>query len=131
MGTLLQDVRYCLRSLRKAPGFTAVVVLTLAVGIGANTAIFSIVDGVLLRPLPFREPDRLVKITAEAPGAGLHDFGTSVPEMRDLQTRGDIFESVSAVWPVSGDVTGGSQPERIELVVTSPNYFPCWACVRR
>ncbi len=123
MGTLLQDVRYGLRTLRKAPGFTAIVILTLAVGIGANTAIFSIVDGVLFRPLPFMEPERLVKITADAPGAGLHDFGTSEPELRDLQARSDIFDGVSAVWPVSGDVTGGSQPERIELVVTSPNYF--------
>lgn len=123
MGTLIQDLRFCLRTLGKAPGFTAVVILTLALGIGANTAIFSIVDAVLLRPLPFPEPDRLVKIVSNAPGAGLHDFGTSEPELRDLQGRRDIFESVSAVWPVSADVTGGSQPERVELVVVSPNYF--------
>ena len=123
MGTLIQDVRFCLRALRKTPGFTVVVILTLALGIGANTAIFSIVDGVLLRPLPFPAPDRLVKVVSNAPGAGLHDFGTSEPELRDLQGRADIFDSVSAVWPVSADVTGGSQPERIELVVVSPNYF--------
>ena len=123
MGTLLQDLRYSLRTLRKAPAFTAVVILTLALGIGANTAIFSIVDGVLLRPLPFPEPERLVKITDNAPGAGLHDFGTSEPELRDLQARSDLFDGVSAVWPVSADVTGGSRPERIELLVVSPNYF--------
>jgi predicted permease len=123
MGTLMQDLRFCVRTLRKTPGFTVVVILTLALGIGANTAIFSIVDGVLLRPLPFPEAERLVKITDNAPGAGLHDFGTSEPELRDLQGRADIFESVSAIWPVSADVTGGSQPERIELVVVSPNYF--------
>src|SRR5689334_12254932 len=123
MRTLLQDARFGLRTLRKAPGFTAVVILTLAVGIGANTAIFSIVDGVLLRPLPFPEPDRLVRLVSHAPGEGLHDFGTSQPELQDLQSRSDIFESVSAVWPVSADVTGGTRPERIELVVGSPNYF--------
>jgi predicted permease len=123
MGTLTQDVRFCLRTLRKTPGFTAVVILTLALGIGANTAIFSIVDAVLLRPLPFPEPEQLVKIVDDAPGAGLHDFGTSEPELRELQERTDIFDGVSAVWPVSADVTGGSQPERIELLAVSPNYF--------
>jgi predicted permease len=123
MGTLMQDVRFCLRTLRKTPGFTVVVILTLALGIGANTAIFSIVDGVLLRPLPFPESQRLVKILSNAPGAGLHDIGTSEPELRDLQGRADIFDSVSAVWPLSVNVTGGSQPERLELVVVSPSYF--------
>src|ERR1700677_1270364 len=123
MGTLTQDLGFCLRTLRKTPGFTVIVILTLALGIGANTAIFSIVDGVLLRPLPFPEPERLVKIADSAPGAGLYDFGTSEPELRDLQGRRDIFDSVSAIWPVSADATGGSQPERIELVVVSPNYF--------
>ena len=123
MKALLQDARYALRTFRKAPGFTAVVILTLAVGIGANTAIFSIVDGVLLRALPFAQPERLVKLVSHARAEGVHDFGTSAPELRDLQSRSDIFESVSAVWPVSADVTGGSRPERIELVVGSPNYF--------
>ena len=119
----MHDLQFCLRTLRKTPGFTVVVILTLALGIGANTAIFSIVDGVLLRPLPFPHAERLVKIADNAPAAGLYDFGTSEPELRDLQGRSDIFDSVSAVWPVSADVTGGSQPERIELVVVSPNYF--------
>jgi putative ABC transport system permease protein len=123
MGTLTQDLIFCLRTLRKTPGFTVIVILTLALGIGANTAIFSIVDGVLLRPLPFPDPERLVKIADSAPGAGLYDFGTSEPELRDLQGRRDIFDGVSAIWPVSADATGGTQPERIELVVVSPNYF--------
>jgi predicted permease len=123
MGTLMQDVYFCLRTLRKAPGFTVVVILTLALGIGASTAIFSIVDGVLLRPLPFPEPESLVKIVDNAPGAGLHDFGTSEPELRELQGRTDIFDSVSAAWPVSADVTGGAQPERAEALAVSPSYF--------
>jgi hypothetical protein len=123
MITLLQDVRYCLRTLRKSPGFTAVVIATLALGIGANTAIFSIVDAVLLRPLPFPDPDRLVRLVDNLPGAGLRDTGMSVPELRDLQDRSGIFDEVSAVWPVDANVTGTGHPERIELLAVSPNYF--------
>ena len=87
MGMLFHDIRYSLRTLRKSPGFAAVAILTLALGIGANTAIFSIVDGVLLRPLPFQQPQRLVRIVDDLPGAGLHNIGMSVPELRDLQER--------------------------------------------
>jgi predicted permease len=123
MGTLIQDIRYSLRTLRKAPGFAVVVILTLALGIGANTAIFSIVDGVLLRPLPFPHPERLVRIVDDAPGAGLHDIGMSEPELRDLGERSGIFEDVSAVWPVDGNITGAGHPERAELLAVSPNYF--------
>jgi predicted permease len=123
MITLLQDVRYCLRTLRKSPGFTAVVIATLALGIGANTAIFSIVDAVLLRPLPFSNADRLVRLVDNFPGASLHDVGMSVPELRDLQDRSGIFDEVSAVWPVDANVTGTGHPERIELLAVSPNYF--------
>ena len=119
----LQDARYCLRSLRKSPGFTAVVILTLALGIGANTATFSIVDAVLLRPLAFPAPERLVRVVDNAPGANLHDIGMSVLELRDLQKHSGIFQDVSAVWPVDANITGGSQPERIELLAVSPNYF--------
>ena len=87
METLLQDVRYGLRTLLKKPTFTVVAVLTLALGVGANTAIFSIVDAVLLRSLPYRDPDRLVRIFFNEPGLGLRDVGFSKPELDDLQTR--------------------------------------------
>src|ERR1700722_3655138 len=123
MITLFQDVRYCLRTLRKSPGFTAVVIATLALGIGANTAIFSIVDAVLLRPLPFPKPDRLVRLVDNIPGASLHDVGMSVPELWDLQERSGVFDEVSAVWSIDANVTGKGHPERIELLAVSPNYF--------
>jgi hypothetical protein len=120
---LWQDARYALRMLRKARGFTAVGVLTLALGVGANTAIFSIVNAVLLRSLPFREPDRLVKIFFNNPGTGLHGVRFSVPEMDDLRNRAGVFEHVSAAARGSIDLTGGPQPQRLETVVASPNYF--------
>ena len=123
MIALIHDVRYCLRTLRKSPGFTAVVIATLALGIGANTAIFSIVDAVLLRPLPFPNPDRLVRLVDNLPGASLHDIGMSVPELWDLQERSGVFDEVSAVWPIDANVTGTGHPERIELLAVSPNYF--------
>ena len=87
MGTVLQDVRYGWRMLRKKPTFTVVAVLTLALGVGANTAIFSIVNAVLLRSLPFPRPDRLVRIIFNNPGLGLRDVRFSVPELEDLKTR--------------------------------------------
>jgi predicted permease len=123
MRTLLQDVRYALRMLRKKPTFTIVAVLTLALGVGANTAMFSIVNAVLLRSLPYREPDRLVRIFFNKPGVGLRDVQYSVPELEDLRTRAGTFDDVSTVGGGSVNLTGASQPERLELAVTHPNFF--------
>src|SRR5277367_4691340 len=123
MGTLLQDVRYGLRMLIKKPGFTIVAVLTLALGVGANTAIFSIVNAVLLRPLPYPDPDRLVRIFFNEPGVGLRDVEFSKPELDDLQTRAGVFEDVSPIFEGSENLTGTKQPERVEGVNTSFSYF--------
>jgi putative ABC transport system permease protein len=123
MKTLWYDIRFSTRILRKNPGFAAVVILTLALGIGANTAIFSIVDAILLRPLPFHDPGQLMSVIDIAPGAGLRDIGMSPPEYEDLAQRSNVFAQIAAVTQIGGNLTGGGQPERVELMNASPNYF--------
>src|SRR5262249_34539576 len=123
MGTLLQDIRYGLRMLVKKPTFSIVAVLTLALGVGANTAIFSIVNAVLLRSLPFPDPDRLVRIYFNNPGVGLRGVRFSVPEFDDLRTQTDVFEDVSVVVLGPTNLTGAKQPEHLEMIEVSPNYF--------
>jgi len=119
----LHDARYALRTLLKSPGFTAVALLTLALGIGANIAIFTIVNAVLLRPLPFPEPERLVRVFDDLNGTGAKDVGLSVPELDDLRDRSGLFESVSVIFPVSTALRGSDRAERIELLGTSFEYF--------
>ena len=123
MDGLLQDVRYALRTLRKSPAFATTTVLTLALGIGANLAIFTVVNAVLLQPLPFREPERIVRVFDDLRGAGAKNVGMSVPELYDLSERSGVFEQISAVFPSSGGLSGGDRVERIALIGTSPNYF--------
>jgi predicted permease len=123
MWNLLQDVRYGLRMLAKTPTFTLVAVLTLALGVGANTAIFSIVNTVLLRSLPYPDPDRLVRVFFNEPGVGLRDVRFSKPELDDLQTRSGVFEDVTPIFEGSENLTGTEQPERVEGVNTSFSYF--------
>jgi putative ABC transport system permease protein len=94
MRILLQDFRFGLRVLFKRPVFTWVAIITLAPGVGANTAIFSIVNAVLLRPLPFRDPGQLVKVRFNNPGLGVTDVSASIPEFEDLKTRSGVFEDV-------------------------------------
>jgi predicted permease len=118
-----QDLRYAVRMMVKKPTVAIVAVLTLALGVGANTAIFSIVDAVLLRSLPYRDPDRLVRIFFNEPGVGLRDVRFSKPEMDDLQTRADVFEDVTPIFEGSEVVTGAGQPERVDGVNGSFSYF--------
>ena len=123
MEILFNDIRYAFRIMRKSPGFTLIIILTLALGIGANTSIFSIVNAVLLRSLPFYDPGRLVKITFNNPGIGLRDIGFSVPELEDLKSRAGVFEEVSVVLSGPTNLTGAKQPEHLEMLEVSPNYF--------
>jgi len=117
-----QDLRYGLRMLRKAPGFTAIAILTMALGIGATTAIFSVVDATLLHPLPYPEAEQLVSIRADFAGVGAQDVGMSQPEWQDLQHSG-IFEFVSPTWFDENNLTGSAQPARVRILLVAPNYF--------
>jgi len=122
MDGLLHDVRYACRTLKKSPAFVTISVLTLALGIGANLAIFTIVNAVLLQPLPFRESDRIVRVFDDLGGAGAKNVGMSVPELYDLQRSG-AFEEISAIIPTSQALSGGDRVDRIEFLGTSPSYF--------
>ena len=119
---LVRDVNFALRMLRKSPGFAVVVVLTVAIGVGATTALFGVVDATLLHPLPFPHAEQLVSIHDDLPGIGAHDAGLSQPEWQDLQHSG-VFEYVAPAWFDENNMTGGSTPERVSLLCVSPNYF--------
>jgi putative ABC transport system permease protein len=119
---LWQDVSYGFRMLRASPGFTVIAVLTIALGIGATTAIFSLVDATLLHPLPYPHPEELVRIEDDLPGAGATDAGISIPEWKDLQRSG-IFQYVVLEIFGSANLTGVSQPSRMQYEGVSPAYF--------
>jgi putative ABC transport system permease protein len=118
-----QNLRYAVRMLRRSPGFTAVGILTLALGIGANVATFTVVHAVLLNPLPFAHPEQLVRVYDDLRGSNSHDVGMSVPEFWDLRDKSGVFQEISAAWPVDANLTGGEHPDRVEFLGTSTNYF--------
>lgn len=118
-----KDFHHAARRLRRSPGFTLVAILTLALGIGANIAAFTVVRAVLLNPLPFPHPEQLVRVFDDLRGSNGHDVGMSAPELWDLRDRSGVFENLSAIWPNDGNVTGAEKPERIELLATNTSYF--------
>src|SRR6476619_2287178 len=117
----MNDLRFALRQFRKSPGFTSIAVITIALGIGATTAIFTVVDATLLEPLPYPHAEQLVSIQDDLPGGGARDVGMSEPEWQDLQRSG-IFEYVSPTWFDENTLTGSSQPARVRLLIVAPNY---------
>jgi len=123
MQTFLQDLRYAARNLRQSPAFTAVAVLTLALGIGANSAIFSVVNGVVLKPLEYEEPDRLMFITSTFPGLGFDEFWVSPPEYVVLQERAAAFASMGAYNVGEVSITGGDTPIRVPAGNASASFF--------
>jgi len=123
MNTIWQDLRYGARMLLKKPGFTTIAVITLGVGIGANTAIFSLVNALLLRPLPYEQPERLVRVTSDLVKRNATDVGVDVSLLDDLSARAGVFTEVCALYPINANLTGVDEPERIEGVMTSANYF--------
>ncbi len=120
---LWQDIRYGLRMLAKSPGFTGVVVLTLALGIGANTAIFSVVSAVLLQPLPFSQPDRLVALRGVDSRTGETGRPLSYPDFADLRTQSQSLESAAAYDSSTSTLTGSGEPLHVEVGVVSANFL--------
>ena len=122
--TLIQDIRYGARLLRKNPGFTAVALITLALCIGANTAIFSVVSGILLRPLPYPEPDRLVRFMQSYSQKGLSPWNMSQMNFAAYREQSRSFEALAAM-SISGgaNLTGVGEPERIQLIRATADFF--------
>src|SRR6266850_6773318 len=123
---MVNDLRYALRQLRKDPGFTVVAVLSLALGIGANTAIFGVINGVLLRTLPYRDPDRLAILWKTVPKKNIQEDWTSYPTFKDWRDQNHVFEDMALVFrPEAAQVvlTGNDRPERIQGAKVSANFF--------
>jgi predicted permease len=124
MEVLLKDVRYGIRNLLKHPGFTCIAVLTLALGIGANTAIFSVVNAVLLRALPFPDPDRLVMVWEDASFAGFPRNTPAPANYADWKSQNQVFEELAALEERSFSLTGDGEPEKIQAYGVTANLFP-------
>jgi len=124
MATLIQDVRYALRGLAKARGFAVVALLSLAIGIGANTAIFSIVNTLLLRPLPYRDANRLTILWNRSPGLGITEDWFSTAQYFDIKTGHHGFEYVAIAIGGNENLTGDGEPERVGTIHVSSNLLP-------
>jgi putative ABC transport system permease protein len=124
MDSLLQDIKYGVRVLLKNRSFTAVAVFALSLGIGANSAIFSVVNSIVLRPLPYKDSDRLVTIYSSLRQPGLEKIVVSAPELADFREQNNSFDQVAAYDFQGVNVTGGDEPERIRAALLSPNLLP-------
>jgi putative ABC transport system permease protein len=120
---LLQDIRYGARMLRKNPAFTTIAALTLALGIGANTAMFSVVNAVVLRPLPYKDPERLVLIKERIPMGGPSSIPVCAPDVIRFQRQNQVFDSVAAFRYRQADLSGGAEPERVLSDRVNANLF--------
>ncbi|MFI5230493.1 MAG: ADOP family duplicated permease [Gemmatimonadales bacterium] len=118
-----QDLRYAVRSLARVPGFTAVAILTLALGIGANTAIFSVLNGVLLRPLPYPKPDQLIYITSQFPKLGFDQFPMDAAEFLEFRERNRSFQAVGAYSAGAVNVSADAAPQRVTSAVVASTFF--------
>src|ERR1700683_852478 len=123
MATLWQDVRYALRMLRKSPMLTGIVILTLALGIGANTAIFGVVNGFLLRPLPVKSPEQIMVLAAQVQGDTLGIFTLSYSELTDLRKQADVFSDVFGSQVNLGGLSYGGKANQFVYGYVTGNYF--------
>jgi predicted permease len=119
---LLFDLRYAFRMLYRSPGFSLIAIAIMALGIGATTAVYSVIDATLLHPLPYPRPGELVRIEDNLPGVGAQDVSASIPEWKDLENSG-IFQYVALDLFSSSNLTGSAQPTRIATKGVTPNYF--------
>ena len=117
------DLRYALRILCKTPGFSLVAILTLALGIAASTAIFSVIDGVLLHPLPYPKSEEIVAVTQTTRSTGISQEASSPANYLDWRAQNDVFSVMAAASGAQADITGGDQPERIRITHTTANFF--------
>src|SRR6516162_4942197 len=127
VSTFLRNLKLALRQLRRSPGFTSVAIVIMALGIGANTAIFSVVHAVLLEPLPFRDPQRLVQIWHVPPQSsfpGMTRFAVSAANFLDWQKQNHVFEEMALISGAGFDITGDGKPESIRAGSVSANFFP-------
>jgi len=124
MDSIIKDIRYGVRGLLKRPGFTAIALVALALGIGANTAIFSLVHAVVIRPLPFPDPDRLVWVYGNIRNGGSR-ASVSPPDFLDYRSQNKTFEqfAASGTQPLAVNLTGSGEPERLFASAVSGNYF--------
>src|SRR5205807_2135471 len=124
MNTLLQDLRYGLRTLLKNKSFTAIAVLALALGVGANTAIFSLVNGVLLRPLPFPNAERIVYFEGKNPTQGITESNISLPDYMDWSQQTDLFANTAVFYTANSNLAAdGAEPERVPRAGVTPGFF--------
>src|SRR5262249_38318130 len=123
MQTFWKDLRYGTRLLLKQPGFTLIAVITLALGIGANTTIFSFVNGILLRPLPYPEQERLALIRENAPKRGVDSMGVSFPNFLDWREQNRVFEDVATYQGGNFTLTGNGEPEQLRGARISQGLF--------
>src|SRR5262245_15160492 len=120
---LMQDIRYAWRSLRRSPGFLTAVVLTFALGIGANTAIFSVVNAMLISPLPYRDASRLVFVWTDNTATGYPRVPLSGAELVDLRTRTTHFDGFGAIWSNTTTLTGDGEPEQLRIGLVTSDFF--------
>jgi putative ABC transport system permease protein len=123
MHNLITDIRYGFRSLLKRPGATAIALVTLALGIGVNTAIFSAVDSILLRPLPFNNPERIVSVWEQSPSLGIQQNQAAPANFFDLRNQNQSFEALGAYGPLDINLTGAGDPERLDGQLVTANVF--------
>src|SRR5215475_8305491 len=123
MSAVLHDLRYAFRTLRRSAGLTIVIVASLAIGIGANTAIFSVVYALLLKPLPYPQPDRLAVLWLRSPGVNIPQDWPSPGQYVDLQNENHSFAEMSLSQGRTGTLIGRDQPERVEALLTTSTLF--------